>query len=49
VGQKMSHVSKKFAAGDAEFWAPATIPAAGSGKSDKAAAPRNTAAPSPKP
>ena len=25
VGQKMSHVSKKFATGDADFWAPATI------------------------
>ena len=51
VGQKMSHVSKKFAAGDAEFWAPATIPApaAGNGKSDKAAAPRNTGTAPPKP
>jgi hypothetical protein len=51
VGQKMSHVSKKFAAGDAEFWAPATIPAptAGSGRSDKAAAPRNTGTAPPKP
>lgn len=39
VGQKMSHVSKKFAAGDADFWAPAALsaPAAGAaGKSDKA-------------
>jgi hypothetical protein len=33
VGQKMSHVSKKFAAGDADFWAPATISApTGAGK-----------------
>lgn len=33
VGPKMSHVSKKFAGGDAEFWAPATISApAGAGK-----------------
>jgi hypothetical protein len=33
VGQKMSHVSKKFAAGDADFWAPATIAGpAGAGK-----------------
>jgi hypothetical protein len=33
VGQKMSHVSKKFAAGDADFWAPATVAApAGAGK-----------------
>jgi len=51
VGQKMSHVSKKFAAGDADFWAPATVPAptAGSGRSDKAAAPRNTGTAPPKP
>jgi hypothetical protein len=50
VGQKMSHVSRKFAAGDADFWTPATIPAApgGAGKSDKAP-PRNTGAPTPKP
>ena len=34
VGQKMSHVSKEFAASDADFWAPATISApAGTGKS----------------
>jgi hypothetical protein len=47
VGQKMSHVSKKFAAGD-DFWAPATIsaPPAGAGKSDKAA-PRSPGAPPP--
>lgn len=33
VGQKMSHVSKKFAGADAEFWAPATVsaPAGGAG------------------
>jgi hypothetical protein len=50
VGQKMSHVSKKFAAGDADFWAPATIsaPPAGAGKSDKAP-PRSTGAATPKP
>ena len=49
VGQKMSHVSKKFAAGD-DFWAPATIsaPPAGAGKSDKAP-PRNAGAATPKP
>jgi hypothetical protein len=48
VGPKMSHVSKKFAAGD-DFWAPATIPApAGAGKSDKAPA-RSAGAPTPKP
>src|SRR4029077_18527255 len=48
VGPKMSHVSKKFAAGD-DFWAPATIPAsAGAGKSDKAT-PRSAGAPTPKP
>jgi hypothetical protein len=39
VGQKMSHVSKKFAAGDADFWAPATIAApTGTGKSATAPA-----------
>jgi hypothetical protein len=50
VGQKMSHVSKKFAAGDADFWAPATIsaPPAGAGKSNKAP-PRSTGAATPKP
>jgi hypothetical protein len=37
AGPKMSHVSKTFAAGDPDFWAPATIPAApGVGKTDKA-------------
>lgn len=38
VGPRMSHVSKKFAAGDADFWTPATLPAAAAasaGKSDK--------------
>jgi hypothetical protein len=50
VGQKMSHVSRKFASGDADFWTPATIsaPPGGAGKSDKAP-PRNTGAPTPKP
>lgn len=50
VGQKMSHVSKQFAAGDADFWSPATISAqpAGAGKSDKAPS-RSSAAPVPKP
>ncbi len=50
VGPRMSHVSKKLAAGDADFWQPATIsaPPAGAGKSDKAA-PRSTGAPAPKP
>jgi hypothetical protein len=49
VGQKMSHVSKKFAAGD-EFWAPATIaaPPASGGKSDKAPA-KSAGAAIPKP
>lgn len=50
VGQKMSHVSKKFAAGDADFWAPATIaaPAAGAGKSATTPA-KSSGAASPKP
>ena len=50
VGQKMSHVSKKFAASDADFWAPATIsaPTPGAGKSDKAT-PKSTGAAAPKP
>jgi hypothetical protein len=52
VGPKMSHVSKKFAAGDAEFWAPATTsaPPATAGKTEKGA-PRNSGAttPTPKP
>src|SRR4029077_2135536 len=38
VGQKMSHVTRKFAAGDADFWTPAasSAPQAGAPKSDKA-------------
>jgi hypothetical protein len=50
AGPKMSHVSKEFAAGDAEFWAPATIsaPPVSAGRNEKAS-PRNggatTAAP----
>ena len=50
VGQRMSHVSKRFAAGDPDFWAPAAIsaPPAGAGKNDKAP-PRTTGAPTPKP
>ena len=50
VGQKMSHVSKKFAASDADFWAPTTIsaPAPGAGKTDKAP-PKSTGATAPKP
>lgn len=49
VGQRMSHVSKKFAAGD-DFWTPATTsaPPAAAGKSDKAPA-RSAGAPTPKP
>ena len=49
VGQKMSHVSKKFAAGDADFWAPATIAApAGTGKNATTPVKNNGGA-SPKP
>jgi hypothetical protein len=50
VGPRMSHVSKKFAAGDADFWAPATTSAlpAGAGKSDKAPS-RSAGAAAPKP
>src|SRR5207245_11050004 len=50
VGPRMSHVSKKWAPGDPDFWQPATIsaPPAGAGKSDKAP-PRSTGAPAPKP
>ena len=50
VGPKMSHVSKQFAAGDPDFWAPATTsaPPAGTGKTDKAP-PKSVAAPTPKP
>lgn len=38
VGPRMSHVSKKFAEGDAAFWAPAMIsaPPAGAARSEKA-------------
>ena len=48
VGQKMSHVSKKFVAGDADFWAPATVsaPAVGGGKGSPA---KSAGAASPKP
>jgi len=50
VGQKMSHVTRKFAAGDADFWTPAasSAPQAGAAKSDKAP-PRTNGAPAPKP
>ena len=50
VGQKMSHVTRKFAAGDADFWTPAasSAPQAGAPKSDKAP-PRTNGAPAPKP
>jgi hypothetical protein len=50
VGQKMSHVSRKFAAGDADFWAPAAVSAlpVSAGRNDKAP-PRTSAAPAPKP
>jgi hypothetical protein len=50
VGQKMSHVSKAFAAGDPEFWAPITVSPspASAGKSDKAPA-KSTGASTSKP
>ena len=49
VGPRMSHVSKQFAAADAEFWAPATMAApAGAGKTDKTPA-KGTAPAAPKP
>lgn len=51
VGPRMSHVSKKFAAGDADFWAPATLsatPPASAGKGDKTP-PKSAGAPAPKP
>ena len=38
VGPRMSHVSKKFASSDLEFWVPSTLsapPAVGAGKGDK--------------
>jgi hypothetical protein len=48
VGPKMSHISKEFAAGNADFWMPATIAApSGAGRSDKA--PAKTGAPATKP
>lgn len=51
VGPRMSHVSKKFASSDLEFWAPATLPAppaVGAGKVDKAP-PKNPGSGGPKP
>jgi hypothetical protein len=50
VGPRMSHVSKTFAAADADFWAPATAaaPPAGAGRSDKIP-PRNAGTAAPKP
>ena len=49
VAQKLSHVSKKFAGGDADFWAPAvaSAPAASTPKSDKPA--KSAGTPTPKP
>jgi hypothetical protein len=51
VGPRMSHVSKKFAASDADFWAPATLstaPPASAGKGDKTP-PKSAGTPTPKP
>ena len=51
VGPRMSHVSKKFTAGDADFWAPATpsaTPPASAGKGDKTP-PKNVGMQTPKP
>lgn len=50
VGPRMSHVSKKFAAADPDFWVPATTaaPPPGAGKSDKAP-PKNAGTPTQKP
>lgn len=50
VGQKTSHVSKEFAAGDPDFWAPATAsaPPAGAARTEKAP-PKRTVAPASKP
>jgi hypothetical protein len=51
VGPRMSHVSKKFAASDADFWAPATLsatPLASAGKGDKTP-PKSAGAPAAKP
>jgi hypothetical protein len=51
VAQKLSHVSKKFAAGDADFWTPALVaaPAASAGKSDKSSRSTGTSTPAQKP
>ena len=51
VAQKLSHVSKKFAVSDADFWAPALVsaPAANAGKSDKPSRSSGTSTPAPKP
>jgi hypothetical protein len=51
VGPRMSHVSKKFAASDADFWAPATLsatPPASAGKGDKTPT-KSAGTPTPKP
>jgi hypothetical protein len=47
VGRRLSHVSKKFSAGDADFWAPALAPATAAGRGDKPA--KSTGAPTTKP
>jgi hypothetical protein len=50
VGQKASHVSKEFAAGDPEFWTPATTsaPAPAAARTEKTP-PKRTGAPATKP
>jgi hypothetical protein len=51
VGPRLSHVSKKFAAGDSDFWAPATastVLPASAGKADKPI-PKNAGTAAPKP
>ena len=51
VGPRLSHVSKKFAASDADFWAPATLssaPPMNTGKGDKTP-PKSAGTPTPKP
>ena len=51
VGPRMSRVSKKFAASDADFWAPATLSTAtpaSAGKGDKTP-PKSAGTPAPKP
>jgi len=50
VGQKMSHVSKEFVAGNPDFWAPAiaSAPPAGAARNEKAP-PKKSAVPAPKP